>query len=89
LIFLHKGSIYETKKLLFIFNEEGLPCTFTAMRYKENKEDSQRQKWYIEMFDFAQFQGITIPRQGNVAWINKSGDKYTWLYLTVDNVRYE
>jgi hypothetical protein len=73
----------------FIFNEAGLPCTFTAMRYKENKEDSQRQKWYIEMFDYTEFQGITIPRQGIVAWINESGEKYTWLYLTVDDVRYE
>lgn len=71
----------------FYFNNEGDFIQFSAMRFKGNDADAEREEWVITARDYSTFSGIRVPSNLQATWKLEEGD-WTWLKMEVKEVRY-
>lgn len=71
----------------FYYNSEGDFIKFTALRYKGNDSDAEREEWVITAEEYATFSGIRVPSSLQATWKLEEGD-WTWLKMQVKEVRY-
>lgn len=54
---------------IFYFNKEGDFVKFKCFRYKENKPNSRKYEWIIEVLEYSEKTGIKIPIKIKASWI--------------------
>ncbi len=72
---------------IFYFNKDGDFVRFRCFRYKENKLDSKKYEWIVDVLEYSEKAGIKIPVKTKVSWILESG-LWTWLVLEITDIRY-
>jgi hypothetical protein len=71
----------------FYFNAEGDVAKFSALRFKGNDAEAQRQEWVMDISEYRTFEGIKVPAKMTSTW--KLGDQdWTWLRLEVTDLRF-
>ncbi|HSL88547.1 MAG TPA: DUF6544 family protein, partial [Ignavibacteriaceae bacterium] len=80
----YKGTIGSA---VFTFNQNGDFEKFSAMRYMGTEEDSQLKEWVITLNEYAVYDGINIPVNGEATWKLDDGD-FTWYKLEIYDVVY-
>jgi hypothetical protein len=68
-----------------LFNNEGLPETFTAQRFYESEEDSKRYPWTCKVEGYKAFSGLKVPAECSVHWQLDAGD-WEWLRLKITDL---
>ncbi|NVJ86346.1 MAG: hypothetical protein HWE15_08580 [Algoriphagus sp.] len=76
-----------TGKGIFYFNEDGDFTKFEALRYYENKPESNRFPWILTVKEYRDWDGIRIPNHMEATWILPDGD-WTWLDLKITSLKY-
>jgi hypothetical protein len=72
---------------IFYFNKDGDFVRFRCFRYKENKIDSKKYEWIIDVLEYSEESGIKVPVKTKVSWILESG-LWTWLVLEITDIKY-
>ncbi len=77
-----------TVNALFVFDEQFRVKRIVARRYMENKGTFTLQEWEIQIVDYKDFHGFTIPRKSRVVWKLKEGD-FCWYQPEILEIQYE
>jgi hypothetical protein len=72
---------------IFKFDTNGDIISFTGDRWYGSDENTTLEKWHVETYGYASFQGIRIPLNCEVSWKLNKGD-FNWLYLRVTDLEY-
>ena len=71
----------------FYFNSEGDFVKFSAMRFRGNEPDAERQEWVLLVEEHRTFDGIKVPSKMTATWKLEEGD-WTWLKLEIVDIKY-
>jgi hypothetical protein len=67
---------------VFKFNQEGLPQSFTASRYRENQGKYNLDEWYVQVSDYKEIQSTFLPARGQLSWMLPEGE-FQWMQLEI------
>lgn len=71
----------------FQFNENGDFIRYSALRFKGNEVDAERNEWVIDVKEHAVMNGIKIPVKMTATWKLDEGD-WTWMELEITEINY-
>ncbi len=80
-----EGQIVEGN---FYFDEFGRPKRFQTKRYRKNNKKYELCDWQIDITEFGEFEGYTIPVTGEVTWKLAESD-FTWFKFEIVSAFYE
>lgn len=71
----------------FRFHPNGDVAGFSAMRYRGNDAQAEKQEWTMNISAYKTFEGIRVPAVMSSTWKTDEGD-WTWLKLEVTDLTY-
>ncbi|WP_116108645.1 DUF6920 family protein [Lewinella sp. IMCC34191] len=72
---------------IFTFTPQGDFLRFEAQRYREHGPEAKREPWIAEADRWTTFEGVRVPSRLRASWM-LDGEKWTWLRITVTNLRH-
>lgn len=66
----------------FEFGRDGLPKTFSALRYMGGDKDAPKRMWRIDVVENREMNGLLIPTKLTATWSLPDGD-WTWMELKI------
>lgn len=78
-VMTHRGV---TAGGVFSFDQEGLPVSFTAARYREKAGKYTLDEWQVQVSDYKEFQNISLPARGQVSWMLPEGE-FQWMQIEI------
>jgi len=72
---------------IFTFNTKGEFVKYSAKRFKDNKNGSERFPWEVESLQQSTMNGVKIPVKLQVTWKLPEGD-FTWFRMEISEIDY-